>query len=74
MRDCKMISVAWELIGAVILAIVALFMFKGDDFITTRAETSVAAFELCREDPQCYMTYEDYKDIATAVEWLEREE
>lgn len=66
------ISIAWEIIGAILLALFFLFMFKGEELIVASAKDNISAYESCNRDPDCYMTYENYKDYNSAVELLEK--
>jgi len=48
-----------DILGCMLLSLLILFMWKGDELLLSMGEGYVAAFELCLQLDECVVTFSD---------------
>jgi hypothetical protein len=63
-----------DLLAVLLVCLIILFFFKGDELLDSYAKYSVAAAQMCRLDPTCHMTFTNYEDLVWAQEYINESE
>ena len=57
-------------LASLIIAFIITFMVAGDELIESTAQKYVDAGTMCLEDPNCFMSFEDYQNFVWGMRIL----
>lgn len=59
-----------NVLASLIVGLVVMFLFTGDDYLRQRATLIREAGNFCMNNSECVMTYEAWKEYHWAITWL----